>query len=131
MLIIVLVIICHWLISWVRWVQPTISNPIFTTILLLSSHLWLSLPSVLLHSHLPTKILCTLLISSMSAKSTWPAHLTPLKEQINGRKRNVRRAYFIRVCEILWRFEATNYMDKALKSSNSECYTPSSEPFEI
>jgi hypothetical protein len=48
----------HWIISWAIWLQFAPSIPIsLTSILMLSSHLRLGLPSGLLPSGLPTKTL--------------------------------------------------------------------------
>jgi hypothetical protein len=68
----------HWSLSWAIWIQLTSCQPIsLRFIRILSSHLCLGLPSAVFYSSLPTKILCTLLISLMCA--TCPAHIILLE----------------------------------------------------
>jgi hypothetical protein len=56
----------HWSLSWARWIQFTPSHPIsLRSILLLSSHLRLGLPSGLFLSCFPTKILYAFHTSSL------------------------------------------------------------------
>jgi hypothetical protein len=64
----------HWTLSWARLIQSTLYHPIsLRSILLLSSHQRLGLPSCLFSSGLPIKILYELLISPMPA--TCSVHL--------------------------------------------------------
>jgi hypothetical protein len=51
--IIVFIVVCHWSISWVRWIQSTTSNPVFLRYILVlsstpSSPKW-SIPLVFFH----------------------------------------------------------------------------------
>jgi hypothetical protein len=64
----------HWSLSRARSIQSISPNPIFLrSILKLSSHLRLGLPSGLFHSGIPTKILYIFLLAPMRA--TCPVHL--------------------------------------------------------
>jgi len=64
----------HWSLSWVKCVQTISSHPLsLWSILIVSSHLRLGLPSGLLPSLFPNKILHDFLVSSMRA--TCPSHL--------------------------------------------------------
>jgi hypothetical protein len=64
----------QWSLSWARSTQSTPSHPIsLRSILILSTHLRLGLPSGLLHSGFPTNILYAFLFSPVRA--TCPAHL--------------------------------------------------------
>jgi len=63
----------HLSLSWARFIQSTLSHPIsIRFIILLSSHLQLSLPIGLFHSWFLTKILNTFLISPIHA--AFPVH---------------------------------------------------------
>jgi hypothetical protein len=69
---------CHWSLIWASCIQSTISHPTsLWSILVLSYHLHLCLPSGLLHSGFTTKILYAFLISPMHA--TYLAHLILLQ----------------------------------------------------
>jgi len=64
----------HLSLSWARSIQSVPSHPTsWRSILILSSHLRLGLPSGLFPSGFPTKTLHTPLLSPIRA--TWPAHL--------------------------------------------------------
>jgi len=59
---------CNWHLSWASWIHFTPSQPIsLGSILILSSHQRLGLPSCLFPSGFPTEILHELLISPMHA----------------------------------------------------------------
>jgi hypothetical protein len=65
---------CHWSLSWARWIWSAGSHPIsLRSILMLSSHLRLTLPNGLFPSGYPTEILYAFLIYLMRA--TRPANL--------------------------------------------------------
>jgi len=66
----------HWSVSWAKFIQPTSSYSFsLRSILILSTHLCLYIPSGLFPSGFPTKIY-EFLISLMRA--TCPIHLVPL-----------------------------------------------------
>jgi hypothetical protein len=59
----------HWSLSWVRWNQSTLSHPSYRrSILMLSFHLQLGVPSALFPSGFPTKTLCGCFISPKCAR---------------------------------------------------------------
>jgi hypothetical protein len=64
----------HWSLSWARSIQSIPVHPIsLRSILILSTHLRLGLPSGLFHSGFPTNILYAFVFSPIRA--TCPAHL--------------------------------------------------------
>ena len=77
MFITALTSVCHLSISWASPIQSTYPHPTsWRSVLILSTHLRLGLPSGLFPSGFPTKILYTPLSSPIRA--TCPAHLTIL-----------------------------------------------------
>jgi hypothetical protein len=69
---------CHWSLYWARWIQSMPFHPIFSrSILILSSHLYLSLSCDHLPSGFPTKILfvfislCILYTLFISSSLIW------------------------------------------------------------
>jgi hypothetical protein len=67
---------CHWSLSWARWFQSTLSHPIsLRSILILSYHLCLCLPSGLLPSGFSIS-LCSFLQPPVTSYSIYfPEHL--------------------------------------------------------
>jgi hypothetical protein len=65
----------HWSLSWAISIQSTPSHPIsLRSILILSTHLRLGLPSGLFHSGFPTNILYAFLFSPHSCYLLHPSH---------------------------------------------------------
>jgi hypothetical protein len=90
----------HLSLSWASPIQSTHPHPTsWSSILTLSSHLSLGLPSGLFHSGFPTKTLYTPLPSLIRA--TWPAHLILLDFITRTRLGKEYRSFSSSLCNFL------------------------------
>jgi hypothetical protein len=86
--------VCHFSLSWARWIQSTNSQPIsLRPIPTLSSHQRLGLPSGLFLSDFPTKILYELPASPMCV--TWPPSHSPWFDHSSKVNRKIAQDAFL------------------------------------
>jgi len=99
-IMIVFTIACHWSLSWGSYIQSKASLPISRrSILILSSQLLAGIPSRLLPSGFPTKILYAFLISPMRA--TYHTHFSLLDLIILVRCGEVYKLWSSPLCSLL------------------------------
>lgn len=71
---------CHWPLSWVRWIQITLSPSCLQSILILSSHLHLGIPTGYFLQVSSLKRVCMFLLCVPHAPLTWSSQQHLLRQ---------------------------------------------------